>query len=119
MTPSPYRPDAVACVPGAIPKEERAAHFQLAKRLFVELAEAREQLSDGYAFRFPADAINEVASFVANERKCCPLMQFGISISPNADSLWLHMTGPDGTRNVLDAELNLRDCSLGSWGCGT
>jgi hypothetical protein len=115
----PHRTAAIACVPGAIPKEERAAHFQLAKRLFVELAETREQLSDGYAFRFPADAIHEVARFIANERRCCPFMEFGISISPNADSLWLRMTGPEGTRDVLDAELNLRDCSLGSCACGT
>ena len=119
MNPRPHCAGAVACVPGAIPKEERAAHFQLAKQLFMEVAEGREQLPDGYAFCFPADAIHEVARFVANERKCCPFMQFGMSISPNADSLWLHMTGPEGTRDVLDAELNLRDSSLGSCDCAT
>ncbi len=116
MPPTAQRMDEIACVPGAIPKEERAAHFHLAKRLFSEIAEHREQLSDGYAFRFPADAIQEVARFVANERRCCPFMQFEISIAPNADSLSLRMTGPEGTRGVLDAELDPCDCGVGSCG---
>lgn len=63
----------IACVSSAIPREARAAHFSLAKHLFTELAEAREPLTEGYAFRFLPDAITLIAQFVDKERRCCPL----------------------------------------------
>ena len=103
----------IACSPGAIPIEERSAHFALAKRLLMEIAERREPLPDGYAFRFRASAIEDIARFVANERKCCPFMQFDVSISPNDGPVWLRLTGPEGTRAVLDAELGLGASSAG------
>lgn len=109
------RINPIACVPGAIAPEDRRSHFVLAKRLFEEVATSREPLPDGYAFCFPADAINAIAQFIANERKCCPFMQFDISVAPDAGPLWLRMTGPDGTRAVLEAELGLSSCNEG---CG-
>jgi hypothetical protein len=111
------RSTPIACVPGAIPSEERAAHFVLARRLFAEVAESREPLPDGYVFRLPADALGSVAQFVANERKCCPFMRFEIVVSAESDSIVLRMTGPEGTRNILDAELNLTTCGSGDCGC--
>jgi hypothetical protein len=103
----------LACVPSAIPVGERAGHFALARKLFIELAEARTDLPDGYAFRFGADAFESLARFVANERKCCPFMTFELAVAPESGPLWLRMTGPDGTRAVLQAELSLP----GSCGC--
>ena len=116
MSASPVRSVPVACVPDAIPREQRAAHFELAKHLFEELAEGREPLAEGYAFRFPPDAISSIAHFVDNERRCCPFMQFEIAVSPDVGPVWLRMSGPEGTRAVLDAELGLNRCT--SRGCG-
>lgn len=104
----------LACVPNAIAAAERAGHFALARKLFAELAEERADLPRGYAFRFAPDAFEELARFVANERKCCPFMNFELAIAPESGPLWLRMTGPDGTRAVLQAELTLP----GSCGCG-
>lgn len=99
---------ALACVPGAIPTEDRAAHFALARKLFTEMAQERCELQQhGYAFRFHPEALEELARFVANERRCCPFMKFEITLAAAAGPLWLRMTGPAGTRAVLDAELNL------------
>lgn len=106
----------VVCVPNAIPREQRAAHFALAKHLFTELAEGREPTTEGYAFRFAADAFTSIAPFVDNERRCCPFMQFKIAVSPDAGVVWLRMSGPEGTRAVLDAELGLNGGT--SRGCG-
>lgn len=106
----------IACVPSAIPREARAAHFSLARHLFTELAEAREPLTDGYAFRFPDHAMTSIAQFVDNERRCCPFMRFEISVLPDSGGVWLRMSGPEGTRSVLDAELGLSGCT--SQGCG-
>jgi hypothetical protein len=97
----------VACVPSAIPVAERKVHFALARELFGERALERLALANGYAIRFPADAFEPVARFVANERKCCPFINFELTLAPQTGPLWLRMTGPEGTRRVLDAELNL------------
>lgn len=104
---------AVACVPAAIPAAERASHFALARELFDELARERTQLPDGYAFRFEPDAVEAVARFIANERKCCPFISFELSLAPESGPVWLRMTGPVGTREVVQAELGI----AGSCGC--
>ena len=107
-------PTPLACVPGAIAPEHRAAHFALAARLFggATLRERRPAESgDGYAFRFDAGELEAVARFVANERRCCPFLRFTIELVPDegeSDALWLRLTGPAGTREFLDAELGPR-----------
>lgn len=96
---------ALACVPTAIAPEERPTHLALIRHLFGELALERTELPSGYAYRFPADALQSVARFVANERKCCPFLNFEVALSADSGPLWLRMFGPEGTRAVLDAEL--------------
>jgi hypothetical protein len=105
----------LACVPDAIPADERKAHFALAERVFRELAIGRTALTDGYAITCRADALISIAQFVANERLCCPFLRFVLELEPAADTLLLRMTGPTGTRDVLDAELQIDAC--GSAGC--
>ena len=104
----------LACVPSAIPAAARQAHFALARELLEVRAEERVTLSDGYAIRFLPDALEAVARFVENERRCCPFLAFALTLDPDCGPLWLRMTGPTGTRAVLDAELNL---NVGGCGC--
>jgi hypothetical protein len=106
MSATQMAPD-LACVPSAIPAAERQAHFALARELFEQRASERAALPKGYAMQFPAEALEAVARFVANERKCCPFMTFEIVVRPDSSSILLRMTGPEGTREILDAELNL------------
>lgn len=104
----------VACVPGAIPAGERSDHFARAKRL-LQFATDRTELPNGYAFSFDTTALTEVARFIENERKCCPFITFELKVTPDAGPLHLRMTGPEGTRAVLEAELSLsRSCGCGS-----
>jgi hypothetical protein len=98
----------LACIPEAIPATERPAHFALLARLFGEGARERRELADGYAFRFEADALDDVARFVANERRCCPFLAFTLDLAPEGGPLWLGITGPAGTRAFLDVELPRR-----------
>ncbi|MGH8241962.1 MAG: hypothetical protein ACRETY_01280 [Steroidobacteraceae bacterium] len=99
---------AVACVPSAIPAGERAAHFELAKGLFGERARQRMELPNGMAFTWPIGELAAVARFVENERKCCPFVSFDMAIPARAEAVSLRMTGPQGTREVLIAELDLK-----------
>lgn len=96
---------ALACVPTAIAPEERAAHFALVRQLFDTLVQERAELPNGYAYRFPPDAMQLVARFIGNERRCCPFLTFELVVSADAGPVWLRMTGPQGTQVVLDAEL--------------
>ena len=95
----------LACIPTAIPAAQREQHFALARRLLKDVANERLTLPDGLAFRFGVDALESVARFVANERKCCPFVDFEIRVEPDGGPLWLRMTGPEGTREVLAAEM--------------
>jgi mercuric ion transport protein len=95
----------LACVPGAIPVAQRLKHFALGCELLEARATQRMELPNGYAIRFEADAFEAVARFVVNERKCCPFLTFELTLDPGSGPLWLRMTGPDGTRAILDAEL--------------
>ena len=104
----------LVCVPNAIASADRPAHFALVKQLFCELAQERAVLENGYGFRFAPDTLEKVCRFIANERKCCTFMSFELTIAPDSGPLWLCMTGPEGTRAVLDAELELQ----ASCGCG-
>jgi len=105
MEPTATPQTPLACTPGAIPADERPAHFALARHLFTEAALERRDLPDGLAFRFAADAFEQVASFVANERRCCPFLHFELTAGPADGPVWLRMTGPPGTREFLLAEL--------------
>ncbi len=105
-TRTPDRP--LACVVGAIPAAERPVHFARLTRLFGEAARERHPLpdgADGYAFRFDPAEFDDVARFVANERRCCPFLAFALDLAPDGGPLWLRLSGPDGTRAFLDAEL--------------
>lgn len=95
----------LACVPGAIPAAERPAHRRLTQALFSSGLEQRLELADGIAFRFPVEALGDVGRFVANERKCCPFADFEIRLSAADQAVWLKVTGPEGTREVIEAEI--------------
>jgi hypothetical protein len=95
----------LACAPGAIPADERPAHFALAAELFGTGVRERRALEDGYAFAFDAAWLERVMRFVHNERRCCPFLEFGITVSAAEGPVWLRLAGPRGTRAFLDAEL--------------
>ena len=95
----------LACILGAIPEAERSAHVTLASELFGQRVQERQDVPHGYAFRFSPDTLSELARFLTNERRCCPFLSFDIAIASNGGPVWLHITGPEGTREFLAAEL--------------
>lgn len=95
----------LACVPDAIAAVDRPAHFALITRLVGEAARGREDIPDGYVFRFDAEAFDDVARYVTNERRCCPFLNFRIELSANGGPLWLRVSGPPGTRDFLNAAM--------------
>ncbi len=95
----------LACIPAAIPGAERPLHFALLARLFTTEVRERRALPDGYAYRFDAGAYDDVARWIGHERNCCPFLTITIELTPGAGPILVSLTGPAGTRELLDAEL--------------
>jgi hypothetical protein len=95
----------LACVPGAIPAAERGAHFALIERLLGTRLRERRALETGYALRFDADAFDDLARWLGNERRCCPFLTIALELAPDGGPVWVRLTGPEGTRDFLDAEI--------------
>jgi hypothetical protein len=100
---------ALACLPDAIPREQRAAHVVLVQQLFGRLLRDRLDLPHGYEFGFGPESFEAIAAFVVNERKCCPFVTFELVAAAGEGPVTLRMTGPAGTREVLQAELISRE----------
>ncbi|GJM40965.1 MAG: hypothetical protein DHS20C20_12470 [Ardenticatenaceae bacterium] len=67
----------------------------------------RQELADGYAFRFPGtnEMAQEVVDFALAERQCCAFFQIEISFSPEKGSIWLRLRGGDGVKQFIETAL--------------
>jgi hypothetical protein len=67
----------------------------------------RRELPDGWALRLPSDDAVFLActNWILGERRCCPFFTLSLECQPGPDALWLRITGPDGAKEVLTAEL--------------
>jgi hypothetical protein len=64
-----------------------------------------KELEDGYACRFPSDAIwvATLAKLITVERECCPFLRFSLRLEPAEGPIWLDLTGPPGTKDFLNS----------------
>jgi hypothetical protein len=103
------RKRTIACDPSAFSRyDEFAAHMAEGRRLLV-LSLERGELPDGWALRLPNDdeTLLSSARWIVDERRCCPFFTFGLRSEPGAEGLWIQITGPDGAKDVLNAEFKL------------
>jgi hypothetical protein len=86
--------------------ELAARRSELAAVVRARAAEVRP-LADGCAFRYEADGapLAELARLVDLERRCCPFLRFRLTVEPGGGPVWLELTGPAGTREMLEHEL--------------
>jgi hypothetical protein len=79
------------------------------ERLAAFAARARyvEALPSGYALRFGFDAegLEEAMSLISAETRCCSFLEFQMTIRPAHDLVAIEITGPEGTRELLDGVL--------------
>ena len=94
----------LACDLTALTADERLPHQDTTAQLFGDALQEIQELPQSYAFRFTADAYPAIAAFVAQERRCCPFLTFGVEVSAEAGPIWLRMTGPAGVKALLQAE---------------
>ena len=97
----------VACDPSAFASADSFARHTREGRRLLSLALERRELDDGWALRLPNDdgILLSVARWIVDERRCCPFLTFTVECEPSPGALWMRVTGPEGTKDVLRAEL--------------
>jgi hypothetical protein len=95
-----------ACDMTAIAPERRGAHVATIEKLFRSVQSTRE-LPDGYAFelRNESDVLLTAAEFIVNERLCCPFFDFALEIEREGRPVWLSLTGREGVKPFILAEV--------------
>jgi hypothetical protein len=98
----------IACNLTGMTAKQRERRQVLAQRVHAAVQEVRD-LPDGYAFRFPADPVLclTAAEFMTLERLCCPFFTFALELVCEGGPLWLRITGRQGVKQFLRAELGL------------
>ena len=68
---------------------------------------AQRPVANGYRLRFEGqdDVLGSLASLIEAERACCPFLRFQLTVEPDRGSVYLELTGPEGTRQFLEGEL--------------
>jgi hypothetical protein len=93
----------------ALTPAEREHHKQLTGKLMAARKEIVET-TKGYEFQYsPADvALAELADWVGAESKCCPFFDFHIDVEREGKLLCLRLTGEEGIKAFIRAELQLQ-----------
>ena len=92
----------VACTLTAEQLREGAA--DLLPGLFA-MARAVDWQPDGATLTFEAadDLLARIAAVIERERRCCAFLRFTLDVAPDFGPVTLAVTGPEGTRAVLEA----------------
>jgi hypothetical protein len=73
----------------------------------LKRADERTPLERGYRMTFApphaAGLLDDIARIVEQERGCCQFLKFQITVEPSSGPIYLEVTGPAGTREMLDA----------------
>ena len=104
MTTNPVSP--FVCDMHAIAAAHRKQHIAAAIQVF-RAVQTIQELPNGYAFRLPHETtlLMKTVEFMANERLCCPFLGLAVEIEPEGGPLWLRLTGRDGVKPFIKAEI--------------
>ena len=91
-----------ACNIGALSAEQRKKHSESTVRLFSTVKNLQEE-TNGYAFQLPSDSttFQEVSEWIDLERKCCPFMDFSLTIGDEKKPLTLRISGAGQVKEFL------------------
>ena len=83
---------------------ERECHVQNTLQLY-QTVQAIHEAQNGLEFIFPnGTELAKVASFISDERLCCPFLECTLRIAPEDEPVSLTLTGPEGTQEFLREE---------------
>jgi hypothetical protein len=99
-------PEPLACRLDAFEATGRKRHALLVRELAGAAIGIDEQ-PDGFTVRFPARPylFLRIAEWMELERACCPSFDIRIDFETGAREFRVTLTGPEGAKEVLRAEL--------------
>jgi hypothetical protein len=102
----PKKARVFECNMGALTPAQRARHGAVTHRLLK--AATRRELPDSYVFTLDAEhvSIPDLAEWVADEARCCPAVDFEVSL-PASGPLTLRLGGGADVKAFIAAELGL------------
>jgi hypothetical protein len=105
MAAAAFGASPIVCNLKALSPAERTHHAALSEKLRTAALDRRE-LPDGLAFRLSAASmtLTELADWVDAERRCCPFLEFRITLERESGALQLALTGRDGVKEFLLAD---------------
>ena len=91
---------AVAC--SLMPAELQERRRGLLASVRAATSEVTE-LDEGFRYEFPlaGEVLGEITRLIQLEHQCCPFLTFRLTIQAGADSVFLDLTGPPGTKEFL------------------
>jgi hypothetical protein len=97
----------LACNMDVFTPAQRESHIQTTMNL-IQAVQSVQGVENGYELRFPNETrfISKIAEFIANERLCCPFLQFSLNVISDQEPISLSLTGPIGTQEFLRAEFS-------------
>jgi hypothetical protein len=102
------QPVVFACDMKAMTPVQRKRHSEVLSPALKAAKLKTSELPDGYAFQFPSDAktFTTVSEWIGNERLCCPFFEFDIHVGDSSAPMTLRITGPEGVKQFIRAELS-------------
>ncbi len=95
-------PSLLACNMGAMTKEQRQRHDQIAEQLRRATKQVKE-LPDGYAFRYASTPalFMAAAEFITLESRCCSFYHFSLEQEREDGPMWLRVTGTPDAKSFI------------------
>ncbi|WP_263381624.1 hypothetical protein [Granulicella arctica] len=102
------KPVVFACDMRAMTSAQRKRHSEVLSPALKSARLSTSELRDGYAFQFPSDAktFATMSEWIGNERLCCPFFEFDVHVGDATGPMTLRITGPEGVKQFIRAELS-------------
>ena len=97
----------IACDLSALTAQERESRRTLAGA-FARAVIGSGELSNGFEFHVDSGKVDlrSIAEWIALEHRCCPFLHFRIEVGPNDAHTVVALTGGEGVKEFLRAELS-------------
>ncbi len=74
-----------------------------ASRRVLHSAQARDELSGGYALQFDdsSERLHQLAELIGAERQCCSFLTFVLQVPAHKNALILEIKEPEGAKRLI------------------
>ena len=100
------RESSFACDRLALDAAARHRHFDILGPALAAAHKSVRELPDGYEFEFSPDraTVQQVLEFANGERLCCPFFDITVRLDREGGSVWLRLTGREGTKQFIRSD---------------